>query len=51
MTLREQMQEREKATLSALACLSSRSRGRARPEEECAIRTPFQRDIDRIVYS
>lgn len=51
MTLREQMQEREEATLSALACLSSRSRGRARPEEECAIRTPFQRDIDRIVYS
>ena len=51
MTLREQMQEREEATLSALACLSSRSRGRARPEEECAIRTPFQRDIDRILYS
>lgn len=51
MTLREQAQERERTTLSPLACLSAESRGRARPEEECAIRTPFQRDTDRIVYS
>jgi len=51
MTLREQIQEREEAMLSPLACRSSRSRGRDRPEEECAIRTPFQRDTDRIVYS
>ncbi len=50
MTLREQLQEQE-AALSPLACKSSQSRGRARPEEECAIRTPFQRDTDRIVYS
>ena len=51
MTLREQLQEREEAALSPLACRSSQSRGRARPEEECDIRTPFQRDTDRIVYS
>ena len=51
MTLREQLQEREEAALSPLACRSSQSRGRARPEEECAVRTPFQRDTDRIVYS
>lgn len=51
MTLREQTQERERTTLSPLACLSAESRGRARPEEECAIRTCFQRDTDRIVYS
>lgn len=51
MTLREQAQERERTTLSPLACLSAESRGRARPEEECVIRTPFQRDTDRIVYS
>ncbi|MCI9155440.1 MAG: deoxyguanosinetriphosphate triphosphohydrolase [Lawsonibacter sp.] len=51
MTLREQMQEREEAMLSPLACKSSQSRGRARPEEECGIRTPFQRDVDRVVYS
>ena len=51
MTLREQTQAREETILSPLACRSSQSRGRARPEEECAIRTPFQRDTDRIVYS
>lgn len=51
MTLCEQLQEREEAALSPLACRSSQSRGRARPEAECAIRTPFQRDTDRIVYS
>ena len=51
MTLREQTQERERTTLSPLACLSAESRGRTRPEEECAIRTCFQRDTDRIVYS
>ncbi len=51
MTLREQLQEREEAVLSPLACRSARSRGRARPEEECEIRTAFQRDTDRIVYS
>ncbi|RKI66151.1 deoxyguanosinetriphosphate triphosphohydrolase [bacterium 1xD42-67] len=51
MSLREQIQAREEATLSPLACKSSQSRGRSRPEEECDIRTPFQRDVDRIVYS
>ena len=51
MTLREQIQAREEAMLSPQACKSSQSRGRARPEEECAIRTAFQRDTDRIVYS
>ena len=51
MILREQMREREEAMLSPLACKSSQSRGRVRAEEECAIRAPFQRDTDRIVYS
>ena len=51
MTLREQTQERERITLSPLACRSAESRGRVRPEEECDIRTPFQRDTDRIGYS
>jgi len=51
MTLREQLQRREDAVLSPLACRSSKSRGRAYPEEECGVRTPFQRDTDRIVYS
>ncbi len=51
MTLRQQLQQREEAALSPLACPSARSRGRVRPEEECDVRTPFQRDTDRIVYS
>ena len=50
MTLRERTQQREVQTLSPMACLSQNTRGRQRPEEECPIRTPFQRDIDRIVY-
>ena len=51
MTLREQTQRREDSLLSPFACRSAQSRGRARQEKECDIRTPFQRDIDRIVYS
>ena len=51
MNLREQTQRREAAELSPLACQSAKTKGRARPEEECEIRTAFQRDVDRIVYS
>ncbi len=51
MTPREQTQQREKDTLSPRACLSSGARGRERPEPECGVRTSFQRDVDRIVYS
>ena len=51
MTLREQFQQRENDMLSPYACRSAQSRGRQRPEEECSVRTPFQRDTDRIVYS
>ncbi len=51
MTLREQTQRREDAFLSPYACRSAGTRGRKRAEEECGVRTPFQRDIDRIVYS
>ena len=49
MTLREETQRREAEFLSPYACPSAASRGRQRSEEECPIRTPFQRDIDRIV--
>ncbi len=48
---RELTQRRERETLSPRACLSENTRGRARPEEDCDVRTPFQRDIDRVVYS
>ena len=51
MTLREQTQRAEAQKLSPLACRADQSKGRARAEEECDIRTAFQRDVDRIVYS
>ncbi len=40
----------EAASLSPLAARSYPAR-RARPEEDCSLRTPFQRDRDRIVHS
>ena len=51
MTLREQIHKLEEQTLSPRACLAAESKGRQRPEEECEVRTCFQRDVDRIVYS
>ncbi|MBM3284671.1 MAG: deoxyguanosinetriphosphate triphosphohydrolase [Candidatus Aminicenantes bacterium] len=50
MTIREKLEEIEARTLSALACLSSSSRGRARPEAPHPMRTAFQRDRDRIIH-
>lgn len=51
MTIREQTQKIEQETLSEYACLSQNTKGRERPEEECTVRTPFQRDRDRIIHS
>ncbi|MDL1958935.1 MAG: deoxyguanosinetriphosphate triphosphohydrolase [Deltaproteobacteria bacterium] len=51
ITIREQIQERERLILCPQACLSSETKGRLHPIEPCDIRTPFQRDRDRIVYS
>ena len=45
------VREHEERWLSPLAVRSYESRGRAHPEEECRLRTPFQRDRDRIVHS
>ena len=39
------------AGLSPRAQRSSASRGRARPDEPCSLRTAYQRDRDRIVHS
>ena len=47
----ERMREHEAGWLSPLAVRSYESRGRNLPEEECRLRTPFQRDRDRIVHS
>jgi dGTPase len=46
----ERIRELE-ASLSPLAVRSLETRGRELPEEECGVRTPFQRDRDRIVHS
>lgn len=51
MTIREQMEQREKECLSPYATLSINTRGRETPEEQCDIRPVFQRDRDRILHS
>ena len=45
------IREHEEASLSPRAVRSYESRGRAREEDECRLRTPFQRDRDRILHS
>jgi dGTPase len=45
------VREHEERWLSPNAVRSYESRGRNLPEEECRLRTPFQRDRDRIVHS
>ena len=51
MTIREELENREKLTLSPYATLSVNTRGRMREEEQCDIRPVFQRDRDRILHS
>jgi dGTPase len=51
MTIREQTEEFERRLLHKKACFSSDCRGRAVREDEDEIRTPFQRDRDRIIHS
>jgi dGTPase len=48
--IRQKNEEKEEA-LSPLAVKSRLSRGRQRHEEPCPMRTVFQRDRDRIIYS
>jgi dGTPase len=45
------VREHEERWLSPLAVRSYETRGRAHAEEECRLRTPFQRDRDRIAHS
>ena len=45
------IREQEESSLSPLAIRSYETRGRIEHEEECGVRTPFQRDRDRIVHS
>jgi len=51
MSIREDFEKREKGFISPFGCLSSESRGRMKKEDLCPIRTVFQVDRDRIVYS
>lgn len=48
---REKREELERLMISEYGTLSSDSRGRLLPEEECPLRTCFQRDVDRITHS
>ncbi len=45
------VRDHEETWLSPLAVRSYETRGRVRAEDECSVRTPFQRDRDRIVHS
>ena len=45
------VREHEDSWLSPLAVRSFETHGRERDEEPCGVRTPFQRDRDRIVHS
>ena len=47
----QSVREHEERTFSPLAVRSYETRGRLREEEECRLRTPFQRDRDRILHS
>jgi len=51
MTIREEVEQREKDILSPYASLSCNSRGRDIPEAQCDIRPVYQRDRDRILHS
>ncbi|MEW6376905.1 MAG: deoxyguanosinetriphosphate triphosphohydrolase [Thermodesulfobacteriota bacterium] len=50
-TVREELEEREKLIFSPFATLSSKTKGRQFPEEECPLRPAFQHDRDKIIHS
>lgn len=49
--MKQKTYEKERVFLSPYAKKSCESAGRSREEEECPMRTDFQRDRDRIIYS
>ncbi|MBQ6456822.1 MAG: dNTP triphosphohydrolase, partial [Mogibacterium sp.] len=51
MLTRTDIEKREYEVLSPRASKAAESRGRVYPEEQCAFRTDYQRDRDRIVHS
>src|SRR5262245_39863408 len=50
MTLRQQLEQRERDILAPQAAKSAESRGRLRAEAEDDVRPAFQRDRDRIIH-
>ena len=50
MTIREELERREKEWLSKYAVCSADSKGREKPMSVCPYRTAFQRDRDRILH-
>lgn len=51
MTVREMLEKRERENLSPYASLSEKSKGRRLECTPCDLRTEYQRDRDRIIYS
>ena len=51
MTIREQLEQREREILAPEAAKSADTKGRLRPEDEDPIRPAYQRDRDRIIHS
>ena len=50
LTLREELENRERQWLAPAAKLSAESAGRRFPIGKCDLRTDFQRDRDRIIH-
>lgn len=50
MNIRQKYEVIERNILSPFAALSSESKGRQRQENECDLRTAYQRDRDRIIH-
>ena len=48
--VREMTIEAEYRNFSSNASFSDKSRGRSIPEDECSVRTVYQRDRDRIIH-
>jgi len=51
VSIREEIEEKERRILSPYATLSANTKGRIKKEKKCQIRTEFQRDRDRIIHS
>ena len=50
LSIREETQRIEREILSPYAALSENTRGRVRETVECPIRTPYQRDRDKVIH-